>query len=253
MKLYSYKGEEPKELPFRIILDDGSVRTSLEELSDDELKNFGFVLIKKPKYNKNFQKIVWKESKYEIIDLTDQEIEYKKREKKEKIKQDKIKNINYIVFFNDFINTNFYKKFRSCISKSKELIVIFNEFLFLLQYEKNKIETNNNIQKYINIFFVTCEFSDEEMKEIKKLFLETNINQLYSLPSKKFIKDNFYNFSTHTIIKNSPFESWKLVNNQWKPPIPYPTDGIAYKWSEEEYNSSKNGWILAKSNCPTKN
>ena len=40
--LYSYKNEEPKQLPLRFRIDSGQTRTSLHKLSKDELKSLGF-------------------------------------------------------------------------------------------------------------------------------------------------------------------------------------------------------------------
>jgi len=32
-----------------------------------------------------------------------------------------------------------------------------------------------------------------------------------------------------------PYPSWTLdANNNWQPPVPYPSDGEAYRWSEED-------------------
>jgi hypothetical protein len=39
-------------------------------------------------------------------------------------------------------------------------------------------------------------------------------------------------------------ETWVLnkINRRWEPPIPYPTDGAEYNWSEEEQN-----WVTCSS------
>ena len=70
MDLYSYKGEEPQPLPKRIRLDNGETRTSLGELTSEELLALGFVgPITKPEIDPNLSKISrrdWNGSEYQI-------------------------------------------------------------------------------------------------------------------------------------------------------------------------------------------
>lgn len=71
MDLYSYKGKEPEPLPKRIRLDNGETKTSLDELTSEELLNLGIVgPITKPEINPNLHKIQrreWNGSEYQII------------------------------------------------------------------------------------------------------------------------------------------------------------------------------------------
>jgi hypothetical protein len=50
-----------------------------------------------------------------------------------------------------------------------------------------------------------------------------------------------YDFDRDAFIAPKPFNSWVLDEEtcRWKPPIPYPTDGFTYSWSESEI-----GWEL---------
>jgi hypothetical protein len=45
-----------------------------------------------------------------------------------------------------------------------------------------------------------------------------------------------YDSELDAFIPPKPFPSWILVKKtcQWKPPIPYPTDGFTYSWNEEQ-------------------
>jgi hypothetical protein len=45
-----------------------------------------------------------------------------------------------------------------------------------------------------------------------------------------------YNEVLDSFIAPQPYPSWKLDkrNSQWKAPVPYPTDGFLYFWSEQE-------------------
>ena len=77
MNFYSYKGNPPTALPNRIRLEDGSTRTSLHEMSVDEIKSLGFLgPIEMPSFNEEAEKLIWNGTNYEIVDLTDEEIKY---------------------------------------------------------------------------------------------------------------------------------------------------------------------------------
>lgn len=80
MPLYSYKGQEPKTLPDKIIIpkhesDSGlnETRTSLNKLSEDELFNLGFVKVEMPEYDKNNFDAIWNGNSYDIVELTENE------------------------------------------------------------------------------------------------------------------------------------------------------------------------------------
>jgi hypothetical protein len=42
-----------------------------------------------------------------------------------------------------------------------------------------------------------------------------------------------------------PYTSWSLNSETylWEPPTPKPNDGNLYFWSEDQYNSTGNGWV----------
>jgi hypothetical protein len=50
-----------------------------------------------------------------------------------------------------------------------------------------------------------------------------------------------YDEDLDAFIPPKPFPSWSLDSQtcQWKPPIPYPTDGERYQWDEDEL-----AWLL---------
>ena len=46
-----------------------------------------------------------------------------------------------------------------------------------------------------------------------------------------------YNPEADVFIAPQPFPSWSLDDNHdWQPPVPFPTDGNMYKWSEDDLN-----------------
>ena len=72
IKLYSYKHDWPKELPFRIRLVDGSTRTNIENnMSDIELSENEYVLAPEKPILSEGQALGWNGSHWEIIELTD--------------------------------------------------------------------------------------------------------------------------------------------------------------------------------------
>jgi len=44
-----------------------------------------------------------------------------------------------------------------------------------------------------------------------------------------------YDSALDAFIPPKPYKSWKLDKEvcQWKPPVPYPADGLAHSWNEE--------------------
>ena len=82
MDLYSYKGQEPKELPFRLNLESGGTLTSLNQLDPDFLESLGFAgPILTPSVDENTQKLEWNGSEYVVVDLTEDEISLLKKTK----------------------------------------------------------------------------------------------------------------------------------------------------------------------------
>lgn len=229
--LYSYKNQEPSDLPFRIRLDDGSTRTSLNKLSDNELKSLGFIgPITKPEFDDTIQKIVWNGNEYEIIELNEKEIEEKKSE--DRIKN--IQNINYNFFWQKLIESNFYRKLRSAASQSLGANTLCTELMIIFSEAKTKKANIGMIQEYINILFFNFQFSDEEIQELKSIMEETDLSSIYSLPDSEYLSSHYYDQNLNKIIGPSPFNSWILIDGRWEAPVPYPTDGKIYSWNEEK-------------------
>ena len=231
MSQYSYKNKEPTPLPFRIRLDDGSTRTSLDELSLEELNSIGFNgPITKPEFEEETQRLDWNGTSYDIVDLTEQEIQDNlEREEKKQI-EEKLKNINYGVFLKLLTNTEVYKKLRNFSTQSSEANTICTELLSLLSSTNPDRET---IQIYINILFLVFDFSEEDIEEFQGIMNTSNLNLLYTIPDSEYLLSNSYDFQLNMIIGQSPFESWTLINGIWKPPVEYPKDGKDYNWNED--------------------
>ena len=236
--LYSYKGQEPKELPFKIRLNDGTTRACLNELSSKQLNDLGFIgPIKKPKYNEKTHKIKWDGENYQILNLNEDEKEKNKIDKKP----------DYGLFWEKLIETSVYKKIRKqslkCIIKN----TIYIELLFLFSEAKLGFSNEILIQKYINILFLFFELNDSNIREFNIYVKMCDLNLIYIVPNKDYIFSNVYDPESNNILTLPPFKSWKLIEGRWKPPISYPNDKKVYKWNEEEYElDNTKGWVLNK-------
>jgi hypothetical protein len=231
--LYSYKGQEPKTLPFRVRLDDGSTRTSLNELTSEELESLGFVgPIVKPEFDEDTQKIEWIDSEYQVIQLTEEEIEQKVAEER----RQKLENVDYNRFWELLITSSVYKKLRTAASQSLAANTLCTELIALFGDAKAGKPNTGMIQQYMNILFFNFEFTAEEVEELQGFMSDTNLDVVYTLPDAEYLSSHTYDPETNTIVGLAPFESWILVNGKWEAPVPYPIDGKIYNWNEDELN-----------------
>lgn len=231
--LYSYKGQEPTSLPFRVRLDDGSTRTSLNELSPEELEVLGFVgPIVKPEFNGDTQRIEWVDGEYQVVQLTDDEL----NENKLKKLQEKKDNINYFQFWNSLVRTEVYKKLRILSSQSLEANTICTELISLFNDAKIGQADQSSIQTCLNILFMNFQFNEEEVEEVWSIMTQNNLDAYYTIPDEEFLSTHTYNPNTCEILGPKPFNSWILANGKWEAPIPYPTDGKSYDWNEDNLN-----------------
>jgi hypothetical protein len=234
MSLYSYKGQEPTTLPLRIRLDDGSTRTSLNELSVEELKDFGFFgPISKPEYDEDTQKIEWDGSVYKIITLTDEEIVQRVADKESDTYTQKLKNIDYNLFWQKLVNSSIYKKLRGASLQSLTANTLCTELISIFGDAKAGKVNVEMIQRYINILFFNFKFTQEEIEQLKEFMDETNLIVQYTLPDEEYISTHVYDAETNTILPPKLFDSWILVNGDWEAPVSYPNDGKVYNWDEE--------------------
>jgi hypothetical protein len=234
MSLYSYKNQEPAALPFRIRLDNGSTRTSLNELSPEELEGLGFVgPIVKPEFDKDTQRIEWIDGEYQVIQLTEEEIARRVAEKEAEERRQKLENVDYNRFWELLITSGVYKKLRAAASQSLAANTLCTELIALFGDAKAGNPNTGIIQQYMDIIFFNFEFTEEEVEELKDFINQTNLDVVYTLPDAEYLSSHTYDPETNTIVGPAPFESWVLVNGKWEAPVPYPTDGKVYRWNEQ--------------------
>lgn len=233
MELYSYKNQEPTSLPFRVILDDGSKRTSLNELSNEELASLGFNgPIVKPEYNEQTQKISWNGTSYDVIDLTAEEVQLKTAAEESQAYAKRLDSIDYYLFWLKLAPSQIYTKLRAASIQSLEANVLCTELISLFNDAKLGRPQTGNIQKHINILFLKFEITAEEKEELQNIMNETNLDVLYTLPDSEYLSTHTYDSTYNVIVGPKPYESAILVNGEWTAPLPYPTDGQNYQWDD---------------------
>lgn len=196
--LYSYQAQEPKSLPSRIRLSDGSTRTSLHELSSSELLSLGFTgPYTKPQYNASVEKVIWssEDLQYQITPLTQSELDALA----EQALQNRINNINYTNFWNDLIQSSVYNKLRTAASQDLSANTFCTELISLFSDAKNGNKNIEAIQHYINVLFLIFTFTAEELSQISSLFTTYDLIAQYSLPDADYIATHTYDPQTNTI------------------------------------------------------
>ncbi len=244
MELYSYKRETPKILPQRIRLDNGQTRTSLSELSAENLKDLGFIAVEMPELevDKNVEKIEWDGSNYVVRNLTEEELH--------EVKIQKISDVDYASFWNKLIETKFYRKIRSLSKNSLPINTIYIEFANLVTDAKSDNLNVKEIQKYLNVIFLNVEFSDTEVKELEDVMKENNLHLSYNIPSQEYISSNVYDFTSNTILNTCPYASWSIVDGKWKSPIEKPNSTDIYIWDEDAYQADNaTGWVFSETSA----
>jgi hypothetical protein len=73
---YSHNNEYPeKDLPFRITLSNGQVRTDPSSFTQDELVSAGFTTTTEPpSFNSRTHKLTWTGTEWQVIELTSEEL-----------------------------------------------------------------------------------------------------------------------------------------------------------------------------------
>ena len=232
MDLYSYKGQEPKELPFRLNLESGGTLTSLNQLDPDFLESLGFAgPILTPSVDENTQKLEWNGSEYVVVDLTEDEINHIELLDKERRRE----NINYKSFKEKFLQTSYYQNLLDLSKTTIEAGFVLSQFINELN-DRVISEDKSDIQSiFSNLFFVMSP-SQDDVNEIQLILEETNLDTTHFVPDSNMLSGAFFDMEIGTVIVNKPFESWVLIEGRWMSPIPYPTDNKFYYWDEQIKN-----------------
>lgn len=218
--LYSYKKTYPKKLPFSLTLENGLTITELKNLSDNELKKYGFEGPHTiPVYDNIEENLVWTGEKFLVSKLNRSQI----------LENILIDSSIFIAFFDSFKKSKLFFLVEQNVSKNLLLKLKYNQFLLseekLINIKKDTLIQikNENIEllfSCINFFFNYFNLNENDSKEIEDILIKTKLNMF-----GKFIKIKSY-------------ESWILQEDGSTKlsPIPYPNDGKNYDWDESIKN-----------------
>ena len=93
--LYSFNKNEPKELPFKIYLSNGRVRTDPSTFTDEEITDAGYVFAGfPPPHETATQKATWNGTAWVISNKTDEELQAEKDELWKEIREQREEKIN---------------------------------------------------------------------------------------------------------------------------------------------------------------
>lgn len=95
--LYSLNKAEPKELPFKIYLSNGSVRTDPSSFTNDEITDAGYVLAGfEPTYDSATQKATWDGTAWVVSNKTAEELQAEKDILWKEIREQRDQKINEV-------------------------------------------------------------------------------------------------------------------------------------------------------------
>jgi hypothetical protein len=162
----------PQQLPDYWKFEDGTIRTDLPELSDDELAELGWHgPIQMPPFEGTSyftHSYEWNSEtlSFDAVDLQEEE---------------KRKMVRYQKFWDDLINTTAYKKIKTISSQSLLANTIATEFIALLTDAKNNHANVEKIQEVLLEIVENIPFSQEELGEIEKIFIDSGMYAVYTL------------------------------------------------------------------------
>lgn len=202
MALYSYKNQEPTELPFRVLDADGNSRTDLASLNNTELSDLGFEPATKPTFDESTHYLVWDHSSgYVVTAYTADELDQKQRV----VKSSKF--VNYEGFWTKLNNggsnggaTEFLKKLRGAAITNTEMSVIYSEFMNLISEAKLGLVNTSRIQNYIQIIFLKLSFTDAEKTEFQNILDSTCLNVNHEMPDATFLSTHTYNSTLNEVV-----------------------------------------------------
>jgi hypothetical protein len=169
---YSPNGAYPQELPDYWRFEDGTIRTDLPELSDEELTELGWHgPIQMPPtpgtsyFTHNYE---WNS---ETLSFDATEVD----------EQEKERRVDYQRLWNELINTSAYLK----IKKIESRLLISNtfeiEFINFMNNASNNHVNVDKIQKHSSEIFANINFTEEELVEIQNVFANSGMSDIFTL------------------------------------------------------------------------
>lgn len=165
MMLYSYNGQQPAPLPFRITLPNGFTRTDPTTFTEDELSLAGFTgPYTEPSYDLETQGLMWTGTAYEIISIPPPAPEP-----------------NYLLFYDLLIASSVYQSVLQQATQSVELTVYLLAFVAALIDAKTGRPNESAIQASINLVLSVASINESGFLEIEDILKESNLDDIYIL------------------------------------------------------------------------
>ena len=162
----------PQELPDYWKFEDGTIRTDLPELTDEELKELGWIgpIVMPPTPGTSYYTHSYEWNSETIsFDATELD-EYEKQ-----------KRVNYDVFWTQLIDTEAYNTIKETSSQSLIANTLATEFIAFISDAKNGKANVQKIQESLNQILLNIPFSDSELAEIQEVFTQSGMFAVYTL------------------------------------------------------------------------
>jgi hypothetical protein len=181
-KYYSYKTFYPEEISGSYTTVYGEVFNNLEQLTDAELEELGFYLIELPE---GLYKIKNQEGKYPPEEYWAYSYTWYRPTMEfiveEKSLEQKISQIDYNGFWNDFSETSAYDKIREGAMTSLPVNTVATELIALFSDAKSGNIKVEKIQNCLDFIFTNIQFTEEELQEIQEIFVGTGMIYQYAI------------------------------------------------------------------------
>ena len=159
----------PQVLPDRWKFEDGTVRTDLKTLSDDELNALGWVKIDMPTESSYFtHDNNWNA---ETLSFVYTEIDTDEKERR----------VSYIKFWDILLDTSVYQTLKTAASLKLSTNVLLTEFIALLDDAKRGYGKRSKIQESITAILADVTLSLDELAELQTVFNSTGMSSIYTL------------------------------------------------------------------------
>ena len=89
--------------------------------------------------------------------------------------------IDYLLFWEDFSETNAYYRIREASMNSLPVNTVATELISLFMEARNNNIKVNKIQNCLDIIFANVQFTAEELQEIQEIFVGTGMNHRYTI------------------------------------------------------------------------
>lgn len=169
---YSPNGAYPQDLPDYWRFPDGTIRRDLQQLSDDELATLGWFPAPIPETTLSYftHDHVWNSEtiSFDAIELD----EYEKQRR-----------VDYDMFWNQLTDTKAYNTIKEASAQSLSANTLATEFIAFISDAKNGRANVQKIQQSLNQILMNITFSDSELAEIQKVFTESGMFAVYTLPT----------------------------------------------------------------------